>query len=152
MDKEFPNSKYSYQTHILLGDKGYTLEGLEELMKKNEKVYLSQKGLGKYNINIALAEEIIPTEYQLYQNYPNPFNPTTTINYSLPENTIVNLYVYNSMGQLVKTLVSDYKSAGSYNVIWDSTNDFGNIVSSGTYFYILRTNDKVFSNKMLLLK
>lgn len=147
MDKEFPNSKYAYQTHIMLGDNGYTLKGLKELMDKNEKKYLAKRALGKNN-----STETMPTEYELFQNYPNPFNPTTTINYTLPQSAFVKLNIYNTMGQLVKTLVSEYKSAGSYNIIWNSTNQNEELVSSGTYFYVLKIAEKVFTKKMILLR
>ncbi|MBK8945433.1 MAG: T9SS type A sorting domain-containing protein [Ignavibacteriae bacterium] len=153
MDKEFKYSKYTYQAHMILEDVGFTLEGLKDLIDKNDELYYEKPSLAKKNIkNLLEKENIVPNEYLLSQNYPNPFNPITSISYSIPDNLQVSLKVYNSMGQLVKTLVSRDKLAGTYNIVWDSTNESGNIVSSGTYIYVLTTPNKVLSNKMILLK
>ncbi|HEY9187557.1 MAG TPA: T9SS type A sorting domain-containing protein [Ignavibacteria bacterium] len=80
-------------------------------------------------------------------NYPNPFNPTTVIKYSLPKSTKVKIIIYDIMGREVKTLVDEYKLAGSYSVFFDGTN-----LSSGTYYYKFVTSDYIKINKMLLIK
>ena len=85
-------------------------------------------------------------------NYPNPFNPDTKISFSLPEEQNIELIVYNLKGQKVKHLVSGQLSAGQHSVIWEGKNDNGKPVGSGLYFYKLRTEDKVLTKKMLLLK
>ena len=98
-------------------------------------------------------ELIVPKAFALEQNYPNPFNPTTTIKYSLKENVDVKLVIYNIMGQKVATLVDKRQAAGSYQLTWDSTNQYGMRVSTGLYFYRLIAGDKfVKTNKMLLIK
>jgi hypothetical protein len=98
-------------------------------------------------------ELIVPKAFALEQNYPNPFNPTTTINYSLKENVDVKLVIYNVMGQKIATLVDKKQAAGSYQLTWDSTNQFGMRVATGIYFYRLIAGDKfVKTNKMLLIK
>ncbi|NIR95800.1 MAG: T9SS type A sorting domain-containing protein, partial [Gammaproteobacteria bacterium] len=61
----------------------------------------------------------LPGEFTLSQNYPNPFNPTTTIEYQLPEAGIVQLKIYNVLGQVMRALVSEQQSAGSYSIQWD---------------------------------
>jgi hypothetical protein len=94
----------------------------------------------------------LPQVYQLEQNYPNPFNPTTTIYYTLPTTTDVNLVVYNTLGQRVKTLVSTAQTAGQHSVEWDGTDDNGNTVSSGVYFYKLTSPDYSATRKMMLIK
>jgi hypothetical protein len=71
----------------------------------------------------------------LLDNYPDPFNPSTTIRYSLGEEGHVTLTVYNMLGQAVKTLVDQFESAGSREVIWDGSNDLGQKVASGMYLY-----------------
>jgi hypothetical protein len=96
---------------------------------------------------VEVAEEGIPTDYYLSQNYPNPFNPVTTIKFGLPEDTQVELSVYNILGQKVATLINEYKRAGHYVVNFDGSN-----YASGTYFYVLRAGNKVLKNKMLLIK
>ena len=89
-----------------------------------------------------------PIEYKLYtKNYPNPFNPGTTINYSIPTNSMVQLVVYNILGKEVAILVNEDKLAGSYTVNFN-----GSELSSGVYFYTLTTGTEVISNKMLLIK
>lgn len=89
----------------------------------------------------------IPMEFELTQNFPNPFNPTTTIRFGLPEATNVKLIVYNLLGQEVITLVNGYRSAGSYDVIWNASN-----LASGIYIYRLETGSYSISKKMNLLK
>ena len=88
----------------------------------------------------------------LYSNYPNPFNPTTHITFSIPKEGKVNLSVYNIKGQLVKTLVNRRIISGSHIVNWNGQDNAGKRVSSGVYFYKLKTAEKEISKKMLLLK
>jgi hypothetical protein len=85
--------------------------------------------------------------YRLKQNYPNPFNPTTRIDYSLPEFTYVNLIVYDVLGRMLNTLVSDYKSAGDYSVDFNASN-----LPSGIYFYQIITPSYSSIKKMILMK
>ncbi|MEZ5358251.1 MAG: fibronectin type III domain-containing protein [Candidatus Zixiibacteriota bacterium] len=94
----------------------------------------------------------LPEDFELMQNYPNPFNPTTTIEYAVPEQSYVNLSVYNVLGQLVTTLVDDEKGAGVYTTVWDGRDDFGAAVSSGIYFYTIQTDSYRQSRKMVLMK
>ncbi len=89
----------------------------------------------------------VPDAYQLLQNYPNPLNPETNIRYSVPKGTQVTLKVFDVLGNEVATLVNEFKNAGEYNTKWQPSN-----VSSGVYFYELRTDDFVKTNKMILLR
>ena len=89
----------------------------------------------------------LPSEHALSEAYPNPFNPTTTIEYSLPMSGEVSLKVYNLLGQEVANLVSGEIEAGYYSARWNASD-----VSSGIYFYRLRSGDFVRTRKMLLLK
>lgn len=77
----------------------------------------------------------------LYQNTPNPFQPSTMIRFSLPEHMSVQLNVYNTTGQLVKSLVRGDFTPGVHELSWDGTNEAGHNVGSGTYFYRLVTED-----------
>ncbi len=77
----------------------------------------------------------LPTEFTVEQNYPNPFNPTTQIRYGLPKTEKVELVVFNALGQKVKTLIFGFQEAGYHTVTWDGTNEAGQSVSSGIYFY-----------------
>jgi hypothetical protein len=93
-----------------------------------------------------------PTEFLLRQNYPNPFNPTTTIEYQLPSRGTVQINIYNSLGQLVRSLVNEQRDAGTHSVVWDGRDNGGNAVATGAYFYQLRVNGLAQSKRMLLLK
>jgi len=85
-------------------------------------------------------------------NYPNPFNPNTTIQFSLDKASNATVQIFNTKGQLVKTLVSGNKAAGTYNVAWDGTDNNGRKVSSGVYLYRLQTPSFHASQKMVLMK
>jgi hypothetical protein len=93
-----------------------------------------------------------PKEYVLNQNYPNPFNPITTLRYDLPENSYVNVTVYDILGREVRTLVKTTQDAGYRSVIWDATNDYGKPVSAGVYLYQIQAGGFVQTKKMVLLK
>jgi len=98
-------------------------------------------------------EELNPAINALHlANYPNPFNPSTTISYSIPTNGDVSLTIYNAKGQLVNTLVSEYKNQGNYQIVWHGKDSNGRSVASGLYFTRLVASGKSISNKMLLLK
>jgi hypothetical protein len=94
----------------------------------------------------------VPEEFALHQNYPNPFNPITTINYDLPQQTHVNLMIYDILGREVVKLISEEIPAGYQSVIWNTRNNFGQPVSAGVYFYQIQTKDFVKTKKMVLLK
>jgi photosystem II stability/assembly factor-like uncharacterized protein len=94
----------------------------------------------------------LPFTFALSQNYPNPFNPATVIHYQLPEVSLVNLSVYNMLGQKVKTVLSENQIAGNHTAKWDGTNDRGEPVASGIYIYQLQAGKYVQSKKMMLLK
>ena len=93
-----------------------------------------------------------PDEFKLYQNYPNPFSNQTTLQYDVAEATSVKIYIYNTLGQLVKTIDQGENGVGTYTVEWDGKNDNGDTLSSGVYFYQLRTKDFNKTMKMLLVK
>jgi hypothetical protein len=89
----------------------------------------------------------VPAEYSLKQNYPNPFNPSTTIRFSLPEAGFVRLNVYNSLGEIVETLVSESLTAGVYKSTFKADN-----LPSGIYIYKIEAGRFVKSSKMILMK
>jgi hypothetical protein len=116
-----------------------------------------------------------PHTFALYQNYPNPFNPSTNILFSVYGSHFIvhspihekavnsslfmvdspihtTLKVYNVKGQLVRTLVDEEKLPGNYNIIWDGKENSGKEVSSGIYFYQLKTKDYTDTKKMVLVR
>ncbi len=94
----------------------------------------------------------VPQSYFLSRNYPNPFNPETQIEYGLPKGAEVNLWIYNVLGQRVRTLLEEYQAAGHKTVSWDGTDDDGNKVASGIYFYKIQAGEFTDSKKMILMK
>lgn len=90
---------------------------------------------------------LTPKSFSLAQNYPNPFNPTTTIRYDIPKIGFVKISVYNILGKEIKTLVSEERNPGSYEVTFEA-----NGLASGIYYYTIRTGDFTQSRKMILMK
>lgn len=99
-----------------------------------------------------LKEANLPDSYALYQNHPNPFNPETCIGYTLPKNGMVELIIYNTVGQIVRIIDKGFKSAGLHTAIWDGYDELGQMVSSGIYIYQLKADGQVFARKMLLTR
>ncbi len=99
---------------------------------------------------------LVANRVDLKQNYPNPFNPTTQISFEIfrkdGNSQFTTLDIYDIMGRRVRRLVQGNLAPGSYNYLWDGTNDFGQKVGSGTYFYLLKVGNTVVSRKMQLIK
>ncbi len=93
----------------------------------------------------------LPGEFSLSQNYPNPFNPATTIKFSIPERSEVNMKIFNTLGQEVRTLVQGRFDVGTHEVVWDGRDDSGNQVSSGIYLYRISVDNKFTDVKKLIL-
>jgi len=123
-----------------------------------------RKFYGNVDYTPYLSEDPIPQQqsspnpkvaeltYSLADNYPNPFNPATTIEYSIAEESPVNLSIYNVNGQLVRTLVSEFQARNTYTVRWDGKNQNGVSVASGVYFYRLQAASFVKTKKLVLLR
>ncbi len=94
----------------------------------------------------------LPAEFSVEQNYPNPFNPSTMITYSLPSRVEVTVTIFNILGRRVTALHQGWQSAGDHTVVWEGTDDSGNRLASGVYFYRVRADDEVQSRKMMFLK
>ena len=94
----------------------------------------------------------IPEEFNVSQNYPNPFNPSTTINYSIPQQSRVVIKVYDMMGREINTLVNEDKSPGYYSAQWNGENSYGSRVATGIYFYRVVAGNFTQVKKMILLK
>ncbi len=98
-------------------------------------------------------EIILPKRFELSQNYPNPFNPSTKINFSLPTESKVKLQIFNTLGELITTLVDETKNAGVHQLEWNAGN-----LASGVYLYRINAESvgdaKQFNSvrKMIMLK
>ena len=111
------------------------------------------------NANAApqVSETLLPEETLLLANYPNPFNPETWIPYHLANDSNVQISIYDINGALVRQLDLGYRQAGYYTnrsraAYWDGTNDFGERVATGIYFYQLQADNMSLLRKMLILK
>ncbi len=127
-----------------------------EIVLKDKKDKVSLSGIAKINgkeqvLNQVTVQEI-PNRFDLSQNYPNPFNPSTIIKYDLAENVNVTMKIYNIAGQEVATIVNGFQEAGSYQVRWDGTNNFGSKVAAGLYIYRLEAGPFTSVKKMMLIK
>lgn len=147
------DKKYS---EILPGEKISFV--FESKNNTDEKVSYILKSVGKYEeaglrINKKGNEggtnetASVPTETKLIGNYPNPFNPTTQISYQLKEAAEVTIKIYDVLGKEVKTLVDGFKEEGYHQVSFDASS-----LSSGIYFYTMKTKEKYDIQKMLLVR
>jgi hypothetical protein len=100
-----------------------------------------------YPVSVREYNGIVPGKFTLEQNFPNPFNPSTTIRFSIPEAGMVNLSVYNLLGEKVEEVMNRDMKAGSYEYTFDASN-----LSSGVYFYTIKTANYTASKKMILMK
>jgi aryl-phospho-beta-D-glucosidase BglC (GH1 family) len=118
---------------------------------------LLQSLSGVYNLNhlnffltttkIKEGNSLNPIQFELNQNYPNPFNPTTTFRYSIPKSGQVNFIIYNSLGEIIATLVNREQKAGTYEMEWNAEH-----LASGIYYYSLQTSEFVETKKLILQK
>ena len=100
------------------------------------------------------SEKDIPkeTNHALIGNYPNPFNPSTTIYFEITQNTMVSIHIYNSKGQKIKTLFSNYLTSGKHAIIWHGDDDYETKMPSGVYFYRMETDQNITVKKAILIK
>ena len=129
-----------------------TTNGIQHMQFLNQNLGYSGGSAGvilRYGPPVGVDPNVntIPDKSSLKQNYPNPFNPKTTINFSLAHTGYVTLKIYNLMGQEVVTLINGVQTAGEHNVTLDASN-----MSSGTYFYSLKSGDFTDTKTMVLVK
>ena len=98
-------------------------------------------------ISVDPPGEPVITDFSLSQNYPNPFNAATEIEFALPQSSDIVLNVYDVTGRLAQTVASGKFAAGEHRVNFDAAG-----LSSGVYFYQLRTGNTKIARKMVLLK
>lgn len=135
-----PGKLFIYQKQ---GEKWIALES--QVFSERRQVRALVNSLGEFKLGYDpgySGSNVVPTELLLKQNYPNPFNPTTTIEYQLPQDGNVTVAIYNLLGQKVKTLTSSFQLAGVHRVEWNGTDEHGNHLASGVYFYHLQVSLK----------
>jgi hypothetical protein len=155
--KKYDGSSWSLSTQI--SDDGNNATGVQnpvvvEVPSGNAAfAFAGNNGLNVYFdredwvTDVQSANNKVPDTYSLSQNYPNPFNPSTTIKYSVPDLSFVNLKIYNLIGQELVELVNEELQRGNYEVTFDAVN-----LPSGVYFYRLQAGNFVETKKMLLMK
>ena len=157
-------SNWTTLAHITNGNGG-TEKISVQASARYVRIYGIQRGtqygyslyeVGIYNNEISSTgsrnRNDLPAEFWLGNNYPNPFNPSTTIEYKIPEASNVKLEIYNSIGELVATLINSFQNSGKYSIIWNGKDSRGNYVPSGVYFYRMSSDGLTLVKKMLLLK
>jgi len=153
----FPYINFALITNLIPGTNITSIAAnsnvLAYTIKNSNLVYASyDEGINWTSFNPFLLTEIeddnvINYKFVLEQNYPNPFNPTTTISFSLKEEGLVSLKVFNLLGEEVAILVDENKPGGEYKYNFDGID-----LTSGVYVYLFKVNDNVSTKKMLLIK
>lgn len=124
-------------------------EPMEHLLKEGASIQITNPQVKSLKLE---KRKVVLLKFSVNQNYPNPFNPETEIRYSIPGREKVEIVIYNSLGQKIRTLVSQYQDAGHYTAVWDGTNDTGRRVGSGIFFYRIKAGKYSVVKKMVLLK
>jgi len=164
----FSNSEGKYTFSDSLGNyqcklpAGYYNVYAKRLFYEEVIVYPVEVVAGEFTQIVILLSEIVNAEEGIVlqassnltnmSNFPNPFNPTTTIEFSIQDDSDVELAIFNIKGQKIKHLTSEQFSAGQHSIVWDGTDDSNKPVSSGIYLYKISAGDSETVNKMILLK
>jgi len=143
MDWQVPLSIENFPRIYAVIDPDSDEDEIQEYNNKGYRVLMVSGGVTDINDDI----DILPSDCRLHANYPNPFNATTTIRFSLPSRTAVEMAIYNILGQKVATVAESSYEAGVHQVSWDAS-----AFSSGVYFCRLKTGDYEETRKMLLIK
>lgn len=95
---------------------------------------------------------LVPIKHQLHQNLPNPFSSSTAIQFDLPASAAVKVVVFDVAGRLVRSLLDEERPAGRWSIDWDGTDDSGNRVSSGIYFYCIHAGEYFERRKLVIAR
>ncbi len=139
------NQAGAYYNHVMVEEDRSM--GIHNAKFTVELLYLSIVKVGGPVLGVENVDSDIPTDFALTQNYPNPFNPSTTIKYSVPEQSNVKIVIYDAIGNQVEVLFDGFSSAGTYTLNWNAGN-----YASGVYFYRMQADNFTQVKKMLLMK
>lgn len=152
---DYANAEISFVLHFDSKSAPQTIESYS-LYDTIEKRYVNKSlnmSTNQYYYSVKLNDTPeVQYETKLQSNYPNPFNPSTTIKFSLKDDSQVELAIFNVKGQKIKTLKNEHLTKGVHTVEWNGKDSSGNSCASGVYFYRLNANNKIFSKKMLMIK
>ena len=149
----------SYPFHIIVNVGDVDGDGVNDFGSVSPYDQFSQdgyfiifKGDSGYITDLGKNTVLVPKDFNLKQNYPNPFNPTTTIEYTLQKEGKVVLKIFDSIGKEIKTLINQNQQGGNYKVVWDGTDNKGEKVSSGIYFYRFEIDKATITKKAVFIK
>ncbi len=142
---ELRNAEVGYYREIS-GSIGKMYVQVSSSTARSNNIVLKDASTGIEDRGVAVEQ------FSLAQNYPNPFNPETTIRFNLPQSETVSLKVYNTLGELVTTLINKEVESGEHTVKWNGLDKHGNKVASGMYIYRISAGEYEFARKMIMLK
>ena len=150
-DGTFDGPEEAFTLNVSVAANGeYTIECRAENSVGN---YTDPLFVGQFDVDSATGTPAAPMAFRLYPAVPNPANPTTTIRYQLPHDAQVSMMICDLSGRTVKHLVQGtFTHAGSYDAVWDGTNDRGASVPSGIYLCQLIAGEYTEARKVTLLK
>lgn len=154
---------------LIAGSRTGGAKGVEGLLVQMRFEPLRQEAVGLFRVSEALLRRDdgrlvrprqlgqvearwVPQSYALFSNYPNPFNPSTAIRYQLPVRGMVQLVIYDALGQRMRTLADGEQAAGFHRTMWHGRDDDGRAVAAGVYFYRMRAGGFEQVRKLLLVK
>ena len=109
---------------------------------------------GRYQVRILLTSvgpaPLLPGTFRLEQNYPNPFSSSTVVSYELKTQSDIQITIYDILGRVVRRITAGAQSVGSHSVLWDGTNNVGQRVANGIYFYTLQAGGESRTKRMVL--
>jgi len=150
----------------------FSLEGAEFLGSTHDTLFVDESPIEGTMYYHVLAEDVhdnksiagtpvevvftnivsVPTEFRLHANAPNPFNPSTTIRFDLVDADFVRVAIYNTQGQLIRTLLERDMAAGRHEIVWNGLDKTGREMSSGVYLYRLESNQGIDTKRMTLVR
>ena len=136
-EPDLPDGTYTYTISAVYGD--------------YESAHSNQAIVEIYG-NTSAEDNNLPQANSLLGNYPNPFNPTTNIKFAMSESGPVTIDIYNSKGMKLLTLIDETKAAGNHSIVWNGQDSSDQAVSSGVYFYQMRSGNYHKTQKMILMK
>jgi flagellar hook assembly protein FlgD len=98
------------------------------------------------------VDEVMPEEFSISKAYPNPFNPTVNIDFSIPEESDINIQIFDLLGRNVFNHEQNFNTAGKYRFQWHGVNDLGTPIASGVYFVTIQHKANIFKQKITFLK
>jgi len=144
----------SYNMQVAVGTYAVTCSAPNYQSVTNEDVIITenQTTISNFTLPVFNEDEIQITQTALIGNYPNPFNPETTISYDVKGSQLVRIEIYNTKGQLIRTLVDEIKANGHHTTVWNGKDNHGSAVASGVYYYRMRAGAYKANRLMMLLK